>query len=326
MIMRPFKLLLLVFALALSGCGDSEQAVQAVKTQPAQPAVDKARIALVMKTLTNPFFIEMEKGARRAEKELGIKLIVKTAAQETSFEQQVTIVDDLIHSGSVDAIVIAPADAYHLVPSVKNALASKIPVVNIDARLDRKQLAEAGIEGLPFISVDNEQGGYLSAKTLLEGVREPAKAAILEGIRSAENAEARKRGALRAFAESPAVSIVASETANWKIDEGYDVTKAIFAKHPDITLIFAANDMMALGAIKYLADAGKSNVRVAGFDALAEARSLIGQGVLQATIDQQAAEQGYQGVLYAMRLIRGETLPAETLLNVKLVSAATSNQ
>ncbi|MBX3686900.1 MAG: substrate-binding domain-containing protein, partial [Rhodocyclaceae bacterium] len=257
---------------------------------------------------------------------LGIKLIVKTAAQETSFEQQVTIVDDLIHSGSVDAIVIAPADAYHLVPSVKNALASKIPVVNIDARLDRKQLAEAGIEGLPFISVDNEQGGYLSAKTLLEGVREPAKAAILEGIRSAENAEARKRGALRAFAESPAVSIVASETANWKIDEGYDVTKAIFAKHPDITLIFAANDMMALGAIKYLADAGKSNVRVAGFDALAEARSLIGQGVLQATIDQQAAEQGYQGVLYAMRLIRGETLPAETLLNVKLVSAATSNQ
>ena len=64
----------------------------------------------------------MEKGARRAEKELGIKLIVKTAAQETSFEQQVTIVDDLIHSGSVDAIVIAPADAYHLVPSVKNAL------------------------------------------------------------------------------------------------------------------------------------------------------------------------------------------------------------
>lgn len=324
--MRPFKLLLLVFALALSGCGDSEQAVQAVKTQPAQPAADKARIALVMKTLTNPFFIEMEKGARRAEKELGIKLIVKTAAQETSFEQQVTIVDDLIHSGSVDAIVIAPADAYHLVPSVKNALASKIPVVNIDARLDRKQLAEAGIEGLPFISVDNEQGGYLSAKTLLEGVREPAKAAILEGIRSAENAEARKRGALRAFAESPAVSIVASETANWKIDEGYDVTKAIFAKHPDITLIFAANDMMALGAIKYLADAGKSNVRVAGFDALAEARSLIGQGVLQATIDQQAAEQGYQGVLYAMRLIRGETLPAETLLSVKLVSAATSNQ
>ena len=93
-------------------------------------------------------------------------------------------------------------------------------------------MAEAGIEGLPFISVDNEQGGYLSAKTLLEGVREPAKAAILEGIRSAENAEARKRGALRAFAESPAVSIVASETANWKIDEGYDVTKAILPSTP----------------------------------------------------------------------------------------------
>ena len=316
--MKLLKLLLVALPLALSACGEPEQAVKPVTTQ--QAPAETLRIGLVMKTLTNPFFIEMEKGARKAESELGIRLIVKTAAQETSFEQQVTIVDDLIHSESVDAIVIAPADAYHLIPSVKNALARKIPVVNIDARLDRKLLAESGIEGLPFVSVDNEQGGYLSASTLLTHVKEPTEAAILEGIPSADNAEARKQGALRAFAENPAVTVVASETANWKIDEGYEVTKAMFAKHPGIKLIFAANDMMALGAIKYLADAGKSDVRVAAFDALDEARSLLGQGVLQATIDQQAAEQGYQGVLYAMRLLKGETLPAETLLNVKLVT------
>jgi len=318
LIMKLLKLLLVALPLALSACGEPEQAVKPVTTQ--QAPAETLRIGLVMKTLTNPFFIEMEKGARKAESELGIRLIVKTAAQETSFEQQVTIVDDLIHSESVDAIVIAPADAYHLIPSVKNALARKIPVVNIDARLDRKLLAESGIEGLPFVSVDNEQGGYLSASTLLTNIKEPTEAAILEGIPSADNAEARKQGALRAFAENPAVTVVASETANWKIDEGYEVTKAMFAKHPGIKLIFAANDMMALGAIKYLADAGKSDVRVAAFDALDEARSLLGQGVLQATIDQQAAEQGYQGVLYAMRLLKGETLPAETLLNVKLVT------
>lgn len=65
-----------------------------------------------MKTLTNPFFIEMEKGARKAEIELGIELIVKTAAQETSFEQQVVIVEDLVHNKRVDALVIAPASQY----------------------------------------------------------------------------------------------------------------------------------------------------------------------------------------------------------------------
>lgn len=322
--MKILKLLLLVLPLTLAACGESTPPAKQAESTPAQAPAKKQRIALVMKTLTNPFFIEMEKGARKAEAELGIELIVKTAAQETSFEQQVSIVDDLIQNRLADALVLAPADAYHLIPSVKKAWEAGIPVVNIDARLDRKVLAESGLQGLPFISVDNEQGGYLSARTLIEGVKTPTQAAILEGIRDAENAGARKKGALRAFAENPAVKVVSSETANWKIDEGYEVTKAMFAKHPNISLIFAANDMMALGALKYLDESGKKQVKVAGFDALAEARTAIEKGAMLASIDQQAAEQGYQGVLYAMRLLKKEKLPSETLLNVKLVKAGSA--
>ncbi len=72
------------------------------------PATARPRIALVMKTLTNPFFIEMEKGARRAEQEeQELDLLVRTAAQETSIEQQIGIVDQLIRD-RVAAIVIAP--------------------------------------------------------------------------------------------------------------------------------------------------------------------------------------------------------------------------
>lgn len=313
---------LLILALLLAGCGESPQPASQAGAPPVDAPPKKPRVALVMKTLTNPFFIEMERGARKAEAQLGIELTVKTAAQETSFEQQVIIVDDLVQKRLVDAIVIAPADAFHLVPSLKKAKQAGIPVVNIDARINQKALSEAGVDDVPFISVDNEMGGYLSAKVLIAGVRQPTQAAILEGIRAAENAEARRRGALRAFAENRAVKVVASETANWKIDEAYDATKALFAKHPNIGLIFAANDMMALGAIRYLGDSGRTTVKVAGFDALPETRSALDSGALLATIDQQAAEQGYQGILYAIRLLKGEKLPAETLLNVKLVKAS----
>ena len=59
-------------------------------------------VALVMKTLTNPFFVEMERGARQAEQELGIELIVKTGAQETSIEQQIAIVRDLLAQAGVN--------------------------------------------------------------------------------------------------------------------------------------------------------------------------------------------------------------------------------
>jgi ribose transport system substrate-binding protein len=73
-----------------------------------------------MKTLTNPFFIEMEKGARKAEQENAVELLVKTATQETSIEQQIQIVDEMI-TAKVDAIVIAPGDSLRLVPILKKA-------------------------------------------------------------------------------------------------------------------------------------------------------------------------------------------------------------
>jgi ribose transport system substrate-binding protein len=274
-----------------------------------------------MKTLTNPFFIEMEKGARRAEKELGVTLQVKTAAQETSIEQQIQLVEDLI-AAKVAAIVIAPGDSQSLIPALKKASEAGIKIVNIDNRLDPEALKNAGMGEVPFVSVDNEAGGYKAGFYLSDKVSTPTQAAILEGIRSADNARQRMEGAKRALLENKQIKIVASETANWKIDEAYTVTKALFKSHPDIKLLFAANDMMAIGAIKFLQESGKTSVKVAGYDALSEAITEIKAGRMGATIDQQAAEQGYQGIALALRLIKGEKVPALTLIDTRLISSA----
>lgn len=280
---------------------------------------DAPRIALVMKTLTNPFFVEMEKGARRAETEFGINLIVKTIAQETSIEQQIEIIDELIQE-QVDAIVIAPGDSLELIPILKKAQDAGIVVVNIDNKLDPEYSAALGLENVPFISVDNRYGAYLSAQYVSSQITTPAEAVILEGIRGAQNAEDRKQGALQAFSENPNVTVVATETANWKIDEAYQVTAELLTAHPGVEAIFCANDMMALGAIQYLQETGRSDVLVAAYDALDEAKQAIRAGTLQATIDQQAAEQGYLGIWYALRALRGEELPTQTLVDVMLVT------
>ena len=222
-----------------------------MRPPPREQTAAPLTVALVMKTLTNPFFVEMEKGARRAEQDLGVKLIVKTGAQETSIEQQIAIVRALIGQG-VDAIVIAPADSAELVPVLAEAQKAGIVIVNIDNRLDQKSVAAEGMKEVPFISVDNEEGAYESAKYISDRVDTPSEAIILEGIRTAKNADDRLRGAERAFGENPNVTVVAKETANWKIDEAHDVVAGLFAAHPQIRAIFAANDMMALGAIRYL--------------------------------------------------------------------------
>lgn len=278
------------------------------------------KIALVMKTLTNPFFIEMERGARKAEKEQGIELLVKTASQETAIEQQIQIVEDLIRM-RVDAIVIAPGDSLRMVPVLKAAQDAGIKIVNIDNRLDPEAMEKQGLSGVPFISVDNEKAAYESARYITQQVKKPTQAVIIEGIRSADNARQRKAGAERAFQENPQIKVVARETANWKIDEGYEVARKIFKGNPEVELVFCANDMMALGVLKYLQEAGKSGVKVAAYDALEEAREAIKAGHLAVTVDQQAAEQGYQGVVVALRAIRGDTLPEITLIDTRLVTA-----
>lgn len=272
-----------------------------------------------MKTLTNPFFIDMEKGARQAENEFGINLIVKTGAKETSIEQQIAIVEDAITT-KVDAIVIAPGSSIELIPVLKKAQDAKIPIVNIDNRLDPVLSKNLGLINVPFISIDNKNAGYLEAKYLSNKITKPTKTVIIEGIRGADNAEQRKEGALKAFSENKNIILVASETANWNIDEGYSTAKRLFTATPDIGAVFCANDMMALGVIEYLDESKTKDILLSGFDDLPQVKTAILKGKMNVTIDQQASLQGYSGVKQAVDLINGKK-PSNliTLVGVKVM-------
>ena len=154
-----------------------------------------------MKRLTNPFFVGMKKAAWEAESESGIQLIVKTSAQETSILQQIEIIEELIKE-DVNAIVIAPEDSIELIPVLKKAQDTGIHVVNIDNRLDEIRSKDLDLVDVPFISVDNEEGAYLSSKFISDEIETPTKTVILEGIREARNAQDRLNGAAKAFEEN----------------------------------------------------------------------------------------------------------------------------
>jgi len=324
-----FLLINLLLAIVFVSCNTSGSINTDISTKNKQNSaiLDKAgesttkKIGLVMKTLTNPFFIEMEKGARNAEKEFGINLIVKTGAQETSIDQQIAIVDGFIKD-KMDAIVIAPGDSKELIAILKKAHDAGIVIVNIDNRLDADMLKKVGLTDVPFISVDNENAAFLSASKIVNSIKTPTNAIIIEGIRGADNAEMRKKGALRAFAQNPNVKLIASETANWKIDEASTLCEALFEKNPNIRIVFAANDMMGLGVVHYLKSVNNKNVLVSAFDALPEAKTVIKEGWMVSTIDQQPDLQGYTGIKYAVKMLSGEKMPSETMLDVKVIDSS----
>jgi ribose transport system substrate-binding protein len=312
-------------ALSLSSCGQPENfAVSAEGQGQAQPD-HQITIALVMSNRTNPLYTEVERGARQAEIDLGVRLTVKTAAQETSVDQQIQVIEGLLRE-KVQAIVIAPVDSFELIPVLKKAQDAGIVIVTIENPLNAELSEKVGLKGIAFVGANNELGAYEAARTVSSQLSQPSKVLILEGKRTTISSEDRKNGALRAFRENTNIVAVLTESAHWKMDEAFRVTQAQMTAHPDIGAIFCANDMMALGALEYLKQAGRPDVLVAGFDAIEQARQSVQANRLSVTVDQQAALQGYLGVHNASKAVNREDIPAKTIIDHTVTTAQSKTQ
>ena len=69
---------------------------------------DKPTVALVLKTLNHPFFVDMRRGAQEAADRLGVTLQVQAAEREIDVEKQMQIVENMIQTG-IDALAITPS-------------------------------------------------------------------------------------------------------------------------------------------------------------------------------------------------------------------------
>jgi ribose transport system substrate-binding protein len=301
--------LLAVFALAAAACN-----------RDTGPKSNRPRVALVMKTLNNPFFIDMQRGAEAAARRLDVELVVQAAERETDVERQMQIVENLIQA-HVDAVALTPSGSREVVPAVAKANAAKIPVVIVDTRLDAAAASAAGVSTVTFVGSDNYRGGQIIGEYLVKASNGKANVAVLEGIPGHETGDSRVRGFRDAIKSSPGVTIVASQPANWERDQGFTVFQNILQAHADIDTVFACNDIMALGAIEAIAAAGRTGkIRVLGFDAIDDARKAIADGRMDATVAQFPDEMGRSAVEAAVRAIKGETVPKETNVRIGLVT------
>ncbi len=273
-----------------------------------------------MKTLTNPFFLTMSLGAKRAEKELGCKVIIQASEDETSIEQMVGIVEAMI-AQKVDAVCVTPSGSSEIVPTFVKARDAGIPLVDVDVEIDSSAAKAAGLTNYHYVGADNFEGGYMAGTFLAQKLGGAGNVAILEGIPGVDNAEKRKAGALKAFGEFPGIRVVASQTAHWKTEEALNVLTNILQANPAMTGVFCANDMMAFGAIKALEAAGKKNkVLVASYDALDEAKKCISEGSMLCSIDQRPDLMGYDAVKFALDLIAKKQVPLRTLVPLSNVT------
>lgn len=278
------------------------------------------RIAFVMKTANNPFFIEMQKGAEEEAKKLGVTLVVQAAEREVDVEKQMQIVENLIQT-KIAALCVTPSGSREIVPAINKANAANIPVVIVDTRVDAKTLSDAKGKIATFIGSDNYEGGKLAGERIAKQLNGKGKVAVLEGIPGHETGDSRLKGFREALKATPGIEIVASQTANWERDQGFNVFQNILQSHPDVQAVFACSDLMALGALEAIAAAKKTGqIIVIGFDASDEARKAVLNGTMDATIAQSPATMGAMAVQNAYHLIKGEPVKEEMVVPIKLIT------
>lgn len=308
--MRRFTALVALVCLAASASCNRE----------APAADDKKTVALVLKTLNHPFFVDMRRGAQDAADRLGVTLQVQAADRESDVDKQMQIVENLLQTG-IDVLAITPSGSREIVSALVKAKNANVPIVVVDTRLDAKAAADAGVQAQTFIGSDNYEGGKLAGEYVVSSSAGKARVGILEGIPGHETADSRLRGFKDAVAKAPGITIVASQPANWERDQGFNVFQNMLQAHADIDTVFAASDLMALGAIEAIAAAGKAGkIRVVGFDALDDAKKAIEAGTMAATVAQFPYEMGKAAVESAVKILAGGKLPADIMVKLEMVT------
>lgn len=290
---------------------------------PALPAfaADKPKVGLVMKSLANEFFKQMQEGAEAYAAENADKFDFAAVGMkdERDFAAQVDAVENFI-TQQYDVIVLAPADSKAMVTPVKKALDAGIKVINIDVALDEEAKKQAGVD-LAFFGPDNREGARISGMALAEALGAGAKVVILEGNPEADNAKERKKGFDDAVTEGGLV-LLDSKTAHWETEEANTLMTNFLTQYPDIQGVMAANDSMALGVVSALEAAGKAGqIKVVGFDNIPAVQPLIKEGKMLATVDQFGAQMAAMGIEYGLNELAGETYSGWVPTEIKLITA-----
>ncbi|MFF8189538.1 substrate-binding domain-containing protein [Streptomyces bobili] len=268
------------------------------------------KVGLALSTLNNPFFVQIQSGAKAEAKKLGVDLTVTDAQNDAS--QQANQLQNFTSSG-YDAIIVNPVDSDAAGPAVRAADKAKIPVVAVDRGVNKAPTNT-------LVASDNVAGGELAAKTVAEKLGGTGKIVILQGQAGTSAARERAEGFAKGLKAFPGIQVLAQQPADFDRTKGLDVMSNLLQAHPDVQGVIAANDEMALGAIKALGSKAGKSVQVVGFDGTPDGLTAVTNGTLYASVAQQPSELGRIAVDNALKAFQGKKVSETVKVPVKVVT------
>lgn len=272
-----------------------------------------ARIAVVISTLNNPWFVVLAETARDRARELGYEAVVFDSQNDPARE---TAHFENVIAARYSAILFNPTDADGSIANVRRAKAAGIPVFCMDREINATDAAVSQILS------DNYTGCVALGRYFVRQVGEEGTYVELLGLVGDNNTWNRSQGFHSVVDRYPGLRMVAQQSADFDRARALEVMEALLQAHPDIDAVFCGNDAMAMGAYQALLAAGKADrVKVFGFDGADDVVQLIAEGKIVATGMQFPKVMAQTAAESALRYIQGERdFPQKIPVAVELVT------
>ena len=274
------RILLGATALALSGLAT----LAGAQTLPPLAQADRYTVGFAQSESNNPWRIAETQSFVDTAEACNWDLVVTDAGGSAA--KQVADVDSMIAQG-VDVIFLPPREEDPLLPAVLRARDAGIPVFLVDRSVN-PDVAQAGRDYVAFLGSDFIDQGRRVAQFLMDNFEGEGRIIQLEGTTGSSPANDRKQGFDEAIAADPRFTILESRSGDFARDEGRRVMETLLQAYPDVNIVYAHNDEMAIGAIQALEAAGRvpgEDVMVVSIDGTRDALQAIIDGKMAVTVE-----------------------------------------
>lgn len=273
----------------------------------------KGKIAVVISTQNNPWFVVLADTAKARATELGYEATVFDSQNDTA--REAANFENIIATG-YKAILFNPTDANGSVANVQKAKAAGIPVFCIDREINSTNAAVSQMLS------DSYAGCVKLGQYFVKMVGKEGQYAELLGIVGDNNTWNRSKGFHSVVDHYPGLKMVAQQSGDFDRAKGLEVMESILQAHPNIKAVFCGNDAMAMGAYQALVSAGKDKqVQVFGFDGADEVVKMIAEGKIAATGMQFPKTMARKSAEFADEYIKGKRdFPQKIPVPVELVT------
>ena len=182
----------------------------------------------------------------------GAKIIVKTAKDGA---EQANQIQDLVTVNKIDTLVVLPYDSATLTTPVKRIHDGGVFVTVVDRGLTDTSAQDAYVAG------DNPGMGRVSAEYLGKSMGGKGQIVVLRGIPTVvdnQRVDAFEATMKKSF---PGIKILDKKHANWNRDDGFKVMQDFLTRFKKIDAVWAQDDDIAIGVLKAMAQAKRSDIR-----------------------------------------------------------------